>query len=92
MIAYAIKFQDGTYYAGYGKSNTTKLVYARLYDMRESAIFILRNMSEFHHCRDKAEIIEIEIHERKPKSKGYGTKCNVYIDEFFNWENEFLNG
>lgn len=79
MIAYAIKFKDGTYYAGYGKVNTTKLVYAKLYDMKESAIFILRNMSEFHHCRDKAEIIEIEIHEIDnndyEKAMAYGEIC-----------------
>ena len=92
MTAYAIKFKDGTYYAGYGKANTTNVVHARLYDIRESAMFILRNMSEFHHCRDKAEIIEIEIYERKPKSKSSGTKCRTYIDEFFDWENEYLNG
>ena len=31
MIAYAIKFQNGTYYAGYGKSDAKTLLGAQLY-------------------------------------------------------------
>lgn len=26
------------------------------------------------------------------ESSGYGLKGDIYIDDFFDWENEFLNG
>ena len=42
MTAYVIKFQDGTYYAGYGKSDAKTLLGAQLYQSEKKAKYITK--------------------------------------------------
>ena len=91
MTVYAIKFKDGTYYAGYGKADAKTLLGAQLYQSEKKAKYIIEKTSDFHYRRNESyNIIAVEL--REQPIGGYGLKGNVYIDEFFNWENEFLNG
>lgn len=90
MTAYVIKFQNGTYYAGYGKSDAKTLLGAQLYQSEKKAKYIMEKTSDFHYRRgnDKARIVPIQMRE----VQSYGTTGRVYVDEFFDWTNEFLNG
>ena len=93
MIVYAIKFKDGTYYAGYGKSDAKTLLGAQLYQSEKKAQYIIDKTSDFHYRRNEGyNIVAVELREREHLISGYGLKGNIYIDEFFNWENEVLNG
>ena len=86
MTAYVIKFQDGTYYAGYGKNDAKTLLGAQLYQSEKKAKYIMEKTSDFHYRRnEKARIVPIQMREM------CDTKVTVY-DEFFDWENEILNG
>ena len=90
MIAYVIKFQDGTYYAGYGKSDAKTLLGAQLYQSEKKAKYIIEKTSDFHYRRgnNKIRIVPIQMREIEQ----YGTTGTIYMDEFFDWENECLNG
>ena len=80
MIAYVIKFQDGTYYAGYGKSDAKTLLGAQLYQSEKKAKYIIEKTSDFHYRRgnNKIRIVPIQMIEMKQ----YGTTGTVYMDEF----------
>ena len=90
MTAYVIKFQDGTYYAGYGKNDAKTLLGAQLYQSEKKVKYIIEKTSDFHHRRggEKARIVPIQMREIEQ----YGTTGTVYMDEFFDWQNEMLNG
>lgn len=82
MTAYVIKFQNGTYYAGYGKNDAKTLIGAQLYQSAKKARYIVEKTSDFHYRRsnEKIRIVSIEMKEA------------IDIDDFFDWTNEFLNG
>ena len=67
MIAYVIKFQDGTYYAGYGKSDAKTLLGAQLYQSEKKAKYIIEKTSDFHYRRgnNKIRIVPIQMIEMK---------------------------
>jgi hypothetical protein len=89
MTAYVIKFQNGTYYAGYGKSDAKTLLGAQLYQSEKKAKYIMEKTSDFHYRRnEKTRIVPIQMRE----IESYGTTGRVYFDEFFDWTNEVLNG
>ena len=90
MTAYVIKFQNGTYYAGYGKSDAKTLLGAQLYQSEKKAKYIMEKTSDFHYRRgsEKVRIVPIQMREIEQ----YGTTGRVYFDEFFDWTNEILNG
>ena len=89
MTAYVIKFQNGTYYAGYGKSDAKTLLGAQLYQSEKKAKYIMEKTSDFHYRRgEKVRIVPIQMRE----IESYGTTGTIYMDEFFDWENEVLNG
>ena len=90
MIAYVIKFQDGTYYAGYGKSDAKTLLGAQLYQSEKKAKYIIEKTSDFHYRKNNEKVCIVPIQMREIKQ--HGTTGTVYMDEFFDWENEFLNG
>ena len=90
MTAYVIKFQNGTYYAGYGKSDAKTLLGAQLYQSEKKARYIMEKTSDYYYRRnkEKARIVPIQMREIEQ----YGTTGTTYMDEFFDWENEVLNG
>lgn len=89
MTAYVIKFPNGTYYAGYGKSDAKTLLGAQLYQSEKKAKYIMEKTSDFHYRRgEKARIVPIQMREIEQ----HGTMGIIHMDEFFNWENEYLNG
>jgi hypothetical protein len=89
MTAYVIKFQNGTYYAGYGKSDAKTLLGAQLYQSEKKAKFIIEKTSDFHYRRNESvRIVPIQMRE----IESYGTTGRVYFDEFIDWTNEVLNG
>ena len=64
MTAYVIKFQDGTYYAGYGKSDAKTLLGAQLYQSEKKAKYIMEKTSDFHYRRnEKVRIVPIQMRE-----------------------------
>ena len=92
MTAYVIKFQNGTYYAGYGKSDAKTLLGAQLYQSEKKAKYIMEKTSDFHYRRgEKARIVPIQMREIEQHGT-YGTTGTMYVDEFFDWTNEILNG
>ena len=90
MTAYVIKFQNGTYYAGYGKDDAKTLLGAQLYQSEKKARYIMEKTSDYYYRRnkEKARIVPIQMREIEQ----YGTTGTTYMDEFFDWENEVLNG
>ena len=82
MKAYVIKFQNGTYYAGYRKSDAKTLLGAQLYQSEKKAKYIIEKTSDFHYRRGDEETRIVPIQMREIEQ--YGTTGMVYIDEFFN--------
>ena len=68
MRAYAIKFKDNTYYAGYGKANARTLLGAQLYQSHKKAQYIVDKTSDFHYKRYESgsdDIVGIELKEEE---------------------------
>lgn len=64
MTAYVIKFQNGTYYAGYGKSDAKTLLGAQLYQSEKKAKYIMEKTSDFHYRRNEnCDIVTVELKE-----------------------------
>ncbi len=64
MTAYVIKFQNGTYYAGYGKSDAKTLLGAQLYQSEKKAKYIMEKSYNFHYRGDEnARIVPIQMRE-----------------------------
>ena len=64
MTAYVIKFQNDTYYAGYGKNDAKTLLGAQLYQSEKKTKYIMEKTSNFHYRKgEKARIIPIQMRE-----------------------------
>ena len=71
ITAYVIKFQNGTYYAGYGKSDTKTLLGAQLYQSEKKAKYIIEKTSDFHYRRNEnARIVPIQMREVQSYGRG----------------------
>jgi hypothetical protein len=65
MTAYVIKFQNGTYYAGYGKSDAKTLLGAQLYQSEKKAKYIMEKTSDFHYRRNERHVFIVPIQMRE---------------------------
>lgn len=79
MTAYVIKFQDGTYYAGYGKSDAKTLLGAQLYQSEKRAQSVIRQSNLQYEKYNVDKIVAVELKEIDnddyEKAMAYGEIC-----------------
>lgn len=65
MIVFAIKFDDETYYSGYGSYKIAKtLIGAQLYKTEQAAQKVIDKSVNFpHYLKDKCSIIKVRLEE-----------------------------
>ena len=63
MIAYVIKFKDGTYYGGYSKPHAQTLLGAQLYQSEKRAQSVIRQSNLRYEEHDVDKIVAVELRE-----------------------------
>lgn len=80
MLAVAIKFSDGTYYAGCNKNNSRTILGAQLYKSEKAARSVMERSINFPRCsKDEVGIVTVVLQEIST-----GLTGTVIIDEFIN--------
>ena len=66
MIAYVIKFNNGTFYAGCNKPNAKTLLGAQLYKSEKTAINVINKSVNFHASLESCFLVKVKLEEIKP--------------------------
>ena len=97
MIAYVIKFNNGTFYAGCNKPNAKTLLGAQLYKSEKTAINVINKSVNFHASLESCFLVKVKLEEIKPMKtieeirqelhkQGYD-----YADSMVFYTNDFLH-
>lgn len=97
MIAYVIKFNNGTFYAGCNKPNAKTLLGAQLYKSEKTAINVINKSVNFHATLESCFLVKVKLEEIKPMKTIEEIRQELHkqgydnVDSMVFYTNDFLH-